>query len=204
MLSGRTHVTFIGHFLNDYGTDDIEYMFPYFFDKLCIVAPKAPRIPGWMAIFQCYDITVWISLLIMNSLCGGFWYILKRTPARFGINMSSPLNIQLNDLIKSNINRDPVERRIQLKRRKQSGSLGEAFINMWFIMVSGPLRKLPYRKIERIFLATCFFSNVIFIGTFQVDHLFILFFHSICEFCQHTFSLWFDMIFIENFFQFNR
>lgn len=82
VLSGRTSISFIGHFINDYGTDEIEYIFPYFFDKLCIVAPKAPRIPEWMAIFQCYDITVWLSLLSMNSFCGWFWFMLRRFPIR--------------------------------------------------------------------------------------------------------------------------
>lgn len=82
VLSGRTSISFIGHFINDYGTDEMEYIFPYFFDKLCIVAPKAPRIPEWMAIFQCYDITVWLSLLSMNSFCGWFWFMLRRFPIR--------------------------------------------------------------------------------------------------------------------------
>lgn len=81
-MSGRADVSFIGHFVNDYGTDEIEYIFPHFFDKLCIVAPKAPKIPEWMAIFQCYDITVWLSLLVMNCLCGWFWFTLKQTNFR--------------------------------------------------------------------------------------------------------------------------
>lgn len=61
-----------------------------------------------------------------------------------------------------------MERRIQLKKGQRNSSLGAVFIDMWFIMLSGPFRNLPHRKIERIFLATCLFSNVIFIGTFQV------------------------------------
>lgn len=63
---------------------------------------------------------------------------------------------------------DPNESRLQLKSGKQNGSFGAVFIDMWFIMLSGPFPKLPLRKIERIFLATCLFSNLIFIGTFQV------------------------------------
>lgn len=59
-----------------------------------------------------------------------------------------------------------------LKKRKQNRSFGAAFIDMWFIMLSKPSGKLPVRRAERLFLATCFFSNVIFIGTFQVGGIF--------------------------------
>lgn len=69
--------------MSDYGTNDIEYMFPYFFDKLCIVAPKALKIPEWMAIFKCFNVTVWLSLLLVNCLCGWFWFFLKQSTIKF-------------------------------------------------------------------------------------------------------------------------
>lgn len=68
--------------MTDYGTDEIEYMFPVFFDKLCVIAPKALRIPEWMAIFKCFDVTVWVLILIVNSICGCVWYILKESTVK--------------------------------------------------------------------------------------------------------------------------
>lgn len=64
--------------MSDYGTDEIEYMFPYYFDKLCIIAPKALKIPQWMAIFKCFHVSVWVLFLIVNCFCGWFWFLMKR------------------------------------------------------------------------------------------------------------------------------
>lgn len=75
----RSLASFNGRFVTEYGTNDIEYMFPYFFDKLCIIAPKALKIPQWMAIFKCYHYSVWILFLLVNAVCGWFWYILKKS-----------------------------------------------------------------------------------------------------------------------------
>lgn len=68
--------------MTDYGTSEIEYMFPVFFDKLCVIAPKAQKIPEWMAIFKCFDVTVWVLILIVNSICGCVWYILKESTVK--------------------------------------------------------------------------------------------------------------------------
>lgn len=78
VLYRRVYASFNGRFVGDYGTDDLEYMYPVFFDKFCIIAPKALKIPEWMAIFKCFDMTVWSLIIIVNVLCGYFWYILKR------------------------------------------------------------------------------------------------------------------------------
>lgn len=43
-----------------------------------------------------------------------------------------------------------------------------SFIEMWIIMLSGPCNQLPVGTMERIFLATCLFSSIIFSGSFQV------------------------------------
>lgn len=63
----------------------------------------------------------------------------------------------------------PRKQRKYRKEKHHSRSFGVAFIDMWVLMLSGPLRSLPFQKSERLFLATCFFSNMIFIGTFQVS-----------------------------------
>lgn len=79
VLRSKVYASFNGRFMTDYDTNDIEYMFPYYFDKLCIIAPKALKIPEWMAIFKCFSETVWLSLLLINCLCGLIWFLLKRS-----------------------------------------------------------------------------------------------------------------------------
>lgn len=79
VLYSQTYASFNGRFMSDYGSSNIEYMFPYYFDKLCIIAPKALKVPQWMAIFKCFNETVWLTLLLVNCACGFFWFLLKRS-----------------------------------------------------------------------------------------------------------------------------
>lgn len=79
VLESKVSASFNGRFMTDYDTNDLDYMLPYYFDKLCIVAPKALKIPQWMAIFKCFSETVWLSLLLVNCLCALFWFVLKRS-----------------------------------------------------------------------------------------------------------------------------
>lgn len=79
VLYRNTYISFNARFTADYGTDEIEFMFPVFCDKLCIIAPKAHRIPEWMAIFKCFHITVWILFLLITSICGYIWFLLQQS-----------------------------------------------------------------------------------------------------------------------------
>lgn len=57
-------------------------MFPVFNDKFCVIAPKAQQIPQWIAIFRCFNVYVWILIVIINMACGYIWYLLKRWALR--------------------------------------------------------------------------------------------------------------------------
>lgn len=78
VLHSKVVASFNGRFLTDYDTNDVDYMFPHSFDRLCIIAPKALKIPQWRCIFECFSIPVWIYLLCVNSISGLFWFWLKR------------------------------------------------------------------------------------------------------------------------------
>lgn len=78
VLHGKVFASFNGRFVKDYETTEVQYMFPYFFDKLCIIAPSATKVPGWMAIFKCFSAHVWLIILFVNGLCGIFWFWFKR------------------------------------------------------------------------------------------------------------------------------
>lgn len=58
--------------------------------------------------------------------------------------------------------------RRQQRKTNRHKAIGFVFVDMWFMMFSGPFKKLPLQLNERLFIATCLFANVIFVGTFQV------------------------------------
>lgn len=145
MLHSTVSASFNGRFLTDYGTSDIEYIYPYYFDKLCIIAPKALKIPKWIAIFRCFSGTVWIILFLIICFCGLFWFFLKRPEIVF-----------------------PSKQVMAIEKRNSSNLFQNVFIGTWIMMLSGSIPHLPSHLTERIFVAVCLFSSIIIVGTFQV------------------------------------
>lgn len=60
------------YFIKDYGTDMIEFTAPFNNDNVCVVVPKAERIPQWLSMFKCFAPDVWcltgVTLLILTLL----------------------------------------------------------------------------------------------------------------------------------------
>jgi len=82
VLYGRADLSFNGRFIKNYGSNEIDFLFPVFFDQFCVIAPKALQIPQWMAIFQCFDNVVWASIMLLNLVLGTIWYLLKQWAVR--------------------------------------------------------------------------------------------------------------------------
>lgn len=78
VLYRQAQISFNGRFVADYGTDEIDFMYPVYFDQFCIVAPKSLKIPEWLAIFKCFSTTVWAVIIGTNVVCGCGWYLLQR------------------------------------------------------------------------------------------------------------------------------
>lgn len=149
VLYRRVYASFNARFVSDYGTDDIEFMFPVSSDKVCVIAPKALKVPQWMAIFKCFSKNVWLLIVFINTFCGYFWYILKSwalSTNNFSRNLNAP----------------------KRKTSRELDGVSVTFIEMWIIMLGGASKRLPYRSMERVFLSVCLVSNIIIAGSFQV------------------------------------
>lgn len=132
-----------------YNTTEIEFLFPVFNDKVCIIAPAAERIPQWTAIFKCFDIYVWILLLSVTFICGCFWFVLKSWAFHRKdnkVHKKSNRFIQIHDISDFQI----------------------AITDIWKVML-GASTSMPMRSMERFFIGACLLANLIIIGTFQVN-----------------------------------
>ncbi|EEZ99874.1 hypothetical protein TcasGA2_TC002656 [Tribolium castaneum] len=69
-----------GMFVTDHENVNFEYTCVYFHDKISVVAPKAARIPQWLAIFKCFQWQTWISFIFTCgvSLLFCFLVVTKR------------------------------------------------------------------------------------------------------------------------------
>jgi hypothetical protein len=63
ILYDRTEISLNSRFVKEYGTNDIEFTLPVDFDNLCIVVPKAKRLPKWLAFFRVFPLHVLLALV---------------------------------------------------------------------------------------------------------------------------------------------
>lgn len=141
ILYRRADANLNGRFIIDYESNEIEFIYPVFADKFCIIAPSALQIPGWMAIFRCYSIGVWSGILATVFVCTFFWHFLKEWDNQMNLHR---------------------------KGYRASNKLKNIFTDMIMLIIGGPVRNIPLRSMERIFLGSCFIFNIIIAGTFQV------------------------------------
>jgi hypothetical protein len=79
VVYGRTEISFNSRFIMWYGTQNIHFSIPVTSDKLCIIAPKAKRIPKWKSMLICYKPEVWLSLFLVYFACVVCFYFLKKS-----------------------------------------------------------------------------------------------------------------------------
>lgn len=78
VVYGKTEISFNSRFIMWYGVDDIDFSIPVASDKLCIIAPKAKRIPKWKNMFVSYKTEVWLSFLMVYVVCAMCFYFLHK------------------------------------------------------------------------------------------------------------------------------
>lgn len=66
-------IAFIGYFIKDYETRDVEFSSPVYSDELCIVVKKAGRIPQFILPLIVFDGTLWLFLGLETILGNFIW-----------------------------------------------------------------------------------------------------------------------------------
>lgn len=56
-----------------------------------------------------------------------------------------------------------------MEKRKQRNLFQDVFIETWVMMMSGSIVHLPFRSMERIFVALCMLFGLVLVGLFQVN-----------------------------------
>lgn len=66
--SRKSDVAFIGYFIKDYETRDVQFSSPIYNDELCIVVKKAGKIPPFILPLIIFDKTLWMFLAVETLL----------------------------------------------------------------------------------------------------------------------------------------
>lgn len=152
VLYGYADAAFNGRFLQLYGTKDIEYMLPVLGDKVCLVAPAAEKIPQWKEIFLCFDLSVWISLIIITLITSLVFIFVKLWQD------IHQMNIIRESMFYSDYKRYVVE---------EKSKFHLMFWTTWKVMI-GVSTQMPRLNVERLLIGSCLLANVIVMGSFEV------------------------------------
>lgn len=83
VVNKRIDISGNGFFYNDYEADDlIEFTFPINADLMCILVPKAQKIPQWIKMFQCFQWRTWILFIITWIISIVLWLKMNRRSGR--------------------------------------------------------------------------------------------------------------------------
>lgn len=69
--SRKSDLAFVGYFIKDYETRDIEFSASIYSDELCIIVKKAGKIPSFILPLIIFDGTLWMFLGI-ETISGNF------------------------------------------------------------------------------------------------------------------------------------
>lgn len=85
IVYNRSDVAVNGRYIKDYGegTEDVvEFLDSVFFDRICVITPKAQEIPKWKAPLLIFSIYSWIGLFSIQLGSSLVWYLLKKWETR--------------------------------------------------------------------------------------------------------------------------
>ncbi|GLV40561.1 Ionotropic receptor 10a [Carabus blaptoides fortunei] len=77
VVNHKVAVSFNGRYLSVYGTDGYEFVTPVTNDLLCLIVPKAEKIPQWLITFHCFTVEAWIGIFGLYVLVSMYWYTIK-------------------------------------------------------------------------------------------------------------------------------
>lgn len=102
VVYGKTDICFVSYFIKKYSindVNDIEFTTYVEFDRVCVVVPKAAKIPKWLRIYHFFPPSVWLFSMLSHLFTYLIWYFLQiLTPYRY-VHMYIKVHLNVNKAI---------------------------------------------------------------------------------------------------------
>jgi Ligand-gated ion channel. len=126
IVHGRADITMNSMFIKIYGSDKVLFTHSAYSDKVCVVVPKAKRIPKWLTIPRRVDSTVALCVLGLYIINACFYFLINQARSSFESNLS-----------------------------KSKTGWSEILIEMFRPFVSSPVPRIPTSVSQRVFFGSC-------------------------------------------------
>jgi hypothetical protein len=138
IVQGRADISMNGVFIKVYGSDKILFTHSAYSDKVCIIVPKANRVPKWLTIFRPVDSTVALGVLGLYIINVCFYFLINQARSCFE-----------SKSLKSNI------------------GWSITLMEMFRPFVSSPFSRVPIVTSQRIFLGSCLVFGLVLTSAMQ-------------------------------------
>ncbi|EZA50867.1 hypothetical protein DMN91_011411 [Ooceraea biroi] len=149
IVHGRTDICFVTFFVKKYNvntSEDVEFSTYVEFDRVCVIVPKAPKVPKWLRIYHFFPLSVWVCLMLSHILTYLMWYFLQV----FALERSIC----------------EVDKYVMFAFRTERTSF-LTMVYRSFLLNAGCPQKLPNTNAERILLTGILLANVTLVGIFS-------------------------------------
>lgn len=144
----KSDIAFVGFFIKDYGTDDVEFTSTVYQDQLCCMTLKAGKVPSALLPLLIFEKQLWVSFFLVYFVIAVFWCILRLLNISFaekaGINLPS-----------------------HISRASTTTNMLQIFIDSSMLIFNCPFRRFPKLQSERILIASICLFSLIVVAAFQ-------------------------------------
>ncbi|XP_062539170.1 uncharacterized protein LOC134207471 [Armigeres subalbatus] len=155
----ESDITFVGYFIKDYFSRDIEFTNGIYTDELCCIVRKASRIPEYLLPITIFPADLWALLFLMGIVCSIVWIILRAViqlsvPSRTGWVQKRRFAYLFN--LSNEIKNAPLYRKMV-----------QICVDTYLLLLSAPYMRFTRSGIERLMLFGIMMVSLVFVSMFQ-------------------------------------
>ncbi|XP_065077553.1 uncharacterized protein LOC135700823 [Ochlerotatus camptorhynchus] len=155
----ESDIAFVGFFIKDYFSRDVEFTTGIYTDELCCLVRKASRVPEYLVPITIFPADLWGLLFLMGIVCSIAWIVLRagiQAKGTTGIRWAQRRRFAFLFNLSNEIRDAPLYRKMV-----------QIFVDTYIILVSGPYQRFTRSGIERLMLFGIMMVSLIFVSMFQ-------------------------------------
>ncbi|XP_062539174.1 uncharacterized protein LOC134207475 [Armigeres subalbatus] len=159
LLRRESDIAFVGFFIKDYFSRDIEFTTGIYTDELCCLVKKASRVPEYLLPITIFPGDLWGLLFVMGIICALVWILLRagiRAKSVSGVHWNQTRRLAYLFNLSDEIRDAPLYRKMV-----------QICVDTYILLVSGPYQRFTRSGIERLMLFGIMMVSLIFVSMFQ-------------------------------------
>ncbi|XP_053699342.1 uncharacterized protein LOC128746318 [Sabethes cyaneus] len=159
LVRRESDVSFVGFFVKDYFTRDIEFTSGVYADEMCCLVKKSSRIPEYLVPITIFPPELWSLLVLAGLFCGLVWMVLRaaiqtmlRSRSKWWQTYRFAYLFNLSDEIRD----APLYRK-----------LVQICVDSYLLLLSATYLRFTRSGIERLFLFGILMVSLVIVSLFQ-------------------------------------